>query len=250
MANYDNWVTGGAALSKKKNIINTPAPPASIAKRPAPAPTPAARDNFTVTPAPTPTPDPGSGGGPVDSSFVPTAPAAPKYSEPAQADLEKSVGYLARNKALTDALGLFNAQQNTDSTRYNLDYGDSLKKLGYMSAPGAADPGAAGGSWDEGRAYNEQGLSTVSGRAFTNQLNDFAARGLSQSGMFMAANANLRNQLNDQRGSIEKNRTQFSEDQISKLGGFKAEQDVARSNALKEAKDEALNAYLRQANGL
>lgn len=219
------------AAQKSKNIISAlglkPATvPKAIAK-PAPAMAPPA--------PPTPTVDTsGSQNGTGEVNYGAQtvdnpAPIEPDLSEDA---LRKSTEYLARERAIQAMLDEFNVKQGTDKTRYEENYGKSLSELGY-------DPTSA--KFDLGELLTSGQRATTSGKAYNALRNDFAARGMLQSGAYQAAQGVLRDQLMKQREAIDTQRTRFLEDQNAALLGQQKSVEDQRRAALDAARQSILN---------
>jgi hypothetical protein len=146
--------------------------------------------------------------------------------------------YQAQLAALQQALSDSNADFTNQQTKYNTNYGDSLKNLGWIQ-PVQDDPStpdvneAAPGSW------NFQDPNTAAGRAYGNQQNDFASRGLLQSTLYANANDNLNRSLNDQLGSVNTGRQSFLDDlatqQKTAQNQNTASMQQARADALARA---------------
>jgi hypothetical protein len=150
---------------------------------------------------------------------------------------------MAAEAALRNAQELFRADQAAARGRFDVDYGKAVQDLGWIANP------EGGGRWDEGELFTSQGKETASGRAFSNQLNDFASRGLLQSGLFSAQRNALQNEMSDRLKSQEQTRTRFSEDLGTKERNFLAEQENARMEALNAAKQNLMSQYLAQYGG-
>jgi hypothetical protein len=164
--------------------------------------------------------------------------AAPVYDEAQAArDALNTPEFVMAQQQLANALGLFKSQQSTDRQRFDVNYERALRNLGWMPEKQA---------FDMGELRTSEGMETASGKAFTDNLNDFAARGLSQSGMFSVAQAAIQKRLNDQRLSAETGRTDFLTDQETRGGQFVMEQEAQRQQALNAAKQNLLNNYLGQ----
>lgn len=162
---------------------------------------------------------------------------------PTSADALNSPDYMAALAALRNASELFSSDQRSAKDRFNVDYGKAISDLGWI-----ADPNG-GGRWDEGELFTSQGKETASGRAFSNQLNDFASRGLLQSGLFSAQRNALQNEMSDRLGAQEQTRTRFTEDLTTKERNFQSEQERARMEALNAAKQNLMSQYLAQYGG-
>ena len=157
------------------------------------------------------------------------APIQPDLSEDA---LRKSTEYLARERAIQAMLDEFNVKQGTDKTRYEENYGKSLADLGY-------DPTSS--KFDLGELLTSGQRATTSGKAYNALRNDFAARGMLQSGAYQAAQGVLRDQLMKQREAIDTQRTRFLEDQNAALLGQQKSAEDQRRAALEAARQSILN---------
>lgn len=155
---------------------------------------------------------------------VPIAAAQPDVTEET---LKKTAEYMARERALQSALDLFGANQATDLARYGETYNKNLTNLGWRSDIN---------DWDYGQLLSSGERATESGKSFNNLANDYAARGMLQSGAYQAARSILSNQLNEQRGAIEKNKATFAEDQQKARTQLLAQQEQERTQALADAR--------------
>lgn len=215
-----------------------------------------------MTPAPASPPGPppadtppwigGGGGAPIEdpSLYAPAAPAAP--ARPSEEALGKgaleTADYIARKAARDAALSEFQSRQKGERERYDVDYMNAMKDLGVISdattAEGLGD--ATKLKLDRGEqllAGGQNTRSTASGRAFMNQVNDFASRGLLQSGLFSRSSADLEGQLLRQIGSTQKGRTGFLTSQNEKLADLQTQQRQEQQAALEAAKQELLNRW-------
>jgi hypothetical protein len=174
----------------------------------------------------------GNGTGQVDYGAATAANPAPATPDTSVETLVKTPEYMARERALQAAMDLFTQSQNTDTTRYNENYTKSLGDLGY-------DP--TNSSWDLGQLMAEGRKATTAGKAYNNLRNDFAARGMLQSGAYQASRGILEGQLKDQLAAIETAKTNFSTDQAAKLAAQQQANEQARAQALADAKAAILN---------
>lgn len=226
---------------------NTPANGSSFRLTPAPtgfgpAGTPLAKPGVSLAPqtakvaAPAPSNPfaPGGGGLPVGGGGGGASAAA----APAQSDEDYLGGdsqYQLQLAALMKALSDEQADTGAQQTKYNTDYSDSVKNLGWMQD----DPTT---QQDEG-AWNFQDANTAAGRAFGNQQNDYAGRGLLQSSAYATANDNLTRSLNDQLSSTNKAKQSFLDDLARQQGTFASD----NQNQVQQAKIDAL---ARRASGV
>lgn len=147
--------------------------------------------------------------------------------------LTKTPEFLARERAIQSAMDLFGAEQATQAARYNENYNKSLTQLGYDPTNG----------FDRGALMSSGQRATASGKAYNALSNDFAARGMLQSGAYQAQQGVLGTQLEDQRLAIDKGKVQFGEDQQAKLRAQQAQNEQARIQALADAKSAILERY-------
>lgn len=233
---------GGKATPKKPfnplaNIV--PAKPTAPKKAAAPVSADSAErravaaragtPSYGVSQGPIVTPDapPVDNGNPpsvFDAAPTPIEVAAPDVSEET---LKKTAEYLARERALASALDFFNSDQALQSTRFGETYNKNLGDLGWRSDVN---------DWDYGQLLSSGQKATESGRAFQSLSNDFAARGMLQSGAYQGARSILQNQLNEKRAAVEKGKVSFGEDQEAKRKAFLTEQETARTQALADAR--------------
>ncbi len=180
-----------------------------------------------VAPADTGTPDPNAVDRSVSSFMTDVTPMAAAEPAITEETLRQTSEYLARERALQAALGLFNETQANEGTRFGETYNKNLSDLGWRGDVN---------DWDYGQLLNQGEKATESGRAFQSLANDFAARGMLQSGAYQGARSILQNQLNDKRTAVETGKTNFGIGQEEKRKAFLAEQEQARTQALADAR--------------
>lgn len=207
----------GAALGFKPVAA---AAPKAIAK-PAPAP-----------PAPPAPSNVDNGTGEVQYGAVTLDNPAPATPDTSIETLMKSPEYLARERAIAAAMEQFAAGQATEAARYGENYNKSLAELGY-------DP--TSNKWDLGELMSSGQRATASGKAYEALRNDFAARGMLQSGAYQAKRGVLSNQLNEQLNAIQQAKVRFGEDQQAKLVAQQAQNEQQRQAALEAARQSILN---------
>lgn len=207
----------------------------------------AARMPSTVTTPPADNPPPAYDGGYVDPGTAGT----PAVVAPSGADLaklgENDTAYQLRMQNLNDALAAYTADQTAQKTRYNTSYKDSLKSLGWDFAPSmdiadtaevpTMDKLITLGKWNEGDR------TTAAGRGISNQLEDFASRGMTDSSFFARAKNDLMKSLNDQLYSTINARKSFSDDLASQLKAYNVEKKANEQAALDEAKNRVLSQW-------
>lgn len=136
--------------------------------------------------------------------------------------------YAAQMAALMKALQGYETDITAQRGKYDVDYGSTLKNLGWMQDdPATTDVDESG--WN----FNDQ--NTAAGRSFTNQQNDFAGRGLLQSSLYGKATEDLKRSLSDQKGGIDTSRGNFMSDLERQLGAYKNENTLSQQQARAEA---------------
>lgn len=148
-----------------------------------------------------------SGGGGTASSYVapatataPAAPATPDFNS----WLGQDAQYTAQMAALQKALSDYNASENAQQSQYDQQAANSLKDLGFTLGAGQSLTGLAGQTGDLKSlgSWNLDDQNTASGRAYQNQLNDFASRGLLQSTGYAQKLSDLLNSLGSQASQL------------------------------------------------
>lgn len=154
-----------------------------------------------------------------------SAGAAPAVTAPSEEDYLAGDGsFQAQLAALKGALERYTADSTLQRNNYQTDYGSSLRDLGYTEG---AEGGA--GQWN----WNDQ--NTASGRAYQNQLNDFASRNMLQSQGYADAATDLERQLGQQYTQMSTNKTNFMTDLDRQLANYKGENTSGVNAARAEA---------------
>lgn len=109
--------------------------------------------------------------------------------------------YQMQLAALAKALADSNADYDSQETKYDVNYNDSLKGLGWMNGQNGG-----AGSW------NFDDLNTAAGRGMHNLDNDYASRGMLQSSAYGDAVTDFNRSLTDQLNSINTGRSDFRSD--------------------------------------
>lgn len=141
--------------------------------------------------------------------------------------------FKAQQASLQKALSDYMAQDTADTTRYGEDFDKAVDGLGYR-APVVDNPATTmdeslGGGWD----FQDQNKS--SGRAYQNQVNDFAGRGMLQSTMYSTALDNLKRSLNDQYTGLNAAKTSFTNDKSRARTAYQNENSSAGNGARAES---------------
>jgi hypothetical protein len=141
--------------------------------------------------------------------------------------LEKTPEYMARERAIQNELDRFGQTQSTERTRFEEGLGQSLTELGF-------DP--TKGTFDLGELLAQGQRATVSGRAYDALRNDFAGRGMLQSGAYQARRGVLDTDLMGRKKAIEDTRIGFGEGQTAALVAQQEQAKAQRAAALDEAR--------------
>ena len=163
----------------------------------------------------------GGGGGGYGGFDMP----APVVTAPSEEDyLSGDSAYQTQLAALKGALERYVSDSTLQRTNYQTDYGKSLRDLGYTE-------GQAGGKGQ----WNWEDKTTASGKAYQNQLNDFAARGMLQSQGYADSYNDLQRMLDQQYGQMNTNKNNFNTDLDRQLANYKAENTSNSQAARAEA---------------
>lgn len=220
--------TSGKNTQYGSNFQKVQAPPAFMAPRPAPAAprtsaprtsAPVSRPSRPATSAPhvsaSPSPSPhsrttsssGSSGriSPSVSTSVPKTnpnPVAPSVASYLQGDTT----YLSQLAQLKKAYQQYLATQNNNATQYQNQYNLGLKSLG------------------QDRTNSFQGL-----------MDDYASRGLLNSGVYAKAYSDLQTDYNARQTQLDTQRQSFLADQATNLSNFKGDQTTSMTTAKQDA---------------
>lgn len=134
-------------------------------------------------------------------------PVIPKFD---QAYLQGDTAYSSQRNAFNKALADYASQQKADWGNYNTEYNASLDKLG------------------KDQTLNAQALK-----------DDYASRGLLESGVYANALNDFNADYDSQRADLNRARTAYQTDQTTAQGNFKTEQQLL----LDKAYQDALNRY-------
>lgn len=236
---------GGGSFPTSPQILTSKASPYSYPTAPRAAISAPASRNVTpitpqssVAPAPAPAPAPFSqnflGGGGGSGFTLPDAPAAPP-----QVNIEDYLAsgadsaYTAQMAALTKALENSQADLTAQRGQYDVNYGDSVKNLGYNQAipddPATSQNEAMTGGW------NFTDTNNAAGRGFQNQQNDFAGRGMLQSSLYGTAQDNLTRSLSDQLAGMNTAKQNFGSDIARQGAAFGNQNTLSQGQAKAEA---------------
>lgn len=130
----------------------------------------------------------------------------------ADADYQRQVAELARQMAD------FQAQQNLANSQYDAATDQSLARMGWGKGGWSID--------DRGAAY---------GGAYSDNLNDFAGRGLGRSSAFADSIGSINRDFNNRKTDIDRSAMEFDQTQDRAFQTYKGQNDQGRSNARAEA---------------
>jgi hypothetical protein len=224
----------GFSIMKPKpfaSLYKTPKPPASIAARPqANYARPAAnssrgprvgqsrpplqqsaprRQGSAVRPASTAPRITSNPTGRISSTQVQPAAVAPPPPPPVPTESEWLTGdttFQTQMSALEKALADYKAQSQQQSTQYGVDYGAKLNELGIA---------------------RKQGVSDLQ--------NDFASRGLLQSGLFDNNLTEFNTGMDRRRGDLDRSKSDFEAQLATALSNFGTENNLSNTRARQEA---------------
>jgi hypothetical protein len=153
----------------------------------------------------------GGGGGSVGrSSFNGggSAPAAPKPTPPPNLwqYLRGDTTYQDQVSQLRKAYSDYLASQNNDKTQYETQYGLGVKNLGQDRT-----------------------------KSFDDLLNDYAGRGLLNSGVYGQAYSDLQSQYDSRQTQLDAQRKSFLDDLATNLTNFRGDQQTTQTSAKQEA---------------
>lgn len=185
-----------------------------------PAPAPSTPRPYQKEPSYSAGPYINSGGGGQYSAYG-AMQEPPVVAPPSEEDyLAGDSAYQTQFAALKAALERYKADQQLERSKYETDYGTSLRDLGY----------------DEGnKAWNWTDQLTAAGRAYQSQLNDFASRGMLQSQGYADANSDLQRLMNDQYGQMSTNKNNFMTGLERALANYQGENTSSQQAARAEA---------------
>lgn len=135
--------------------------------------------------------------------------------------------YTAQMAALTKALENSQTDLRAQQGQYDVNYGDSVKNLGYIQDDPATPQ-------NEG-AWNFTDTNNAAGRGFQNQQNDFAGRGMLQSSLYGTAQDNLTRSLSDQLGGMNTAKQNFGNDIARQGAAFGNQNTLSQGQAKAEA---------------
>jgi len=229
---------GAAGGGGRRKVASTVKLAPQPAPQPAPAPAPAPQHYS----APSYSPPPSYSEPYIQPQSAVQALAAAPAPAPAPAMsqdqfIASDAGYQAQLAALTKALSNYQADNTAQVSKYNTDFGTSLKNLGWNPAAAGAVDDPSTPNIDESKGgWNTTDTNTASGRAYENQMNDFASRGLLQSSLYGEANNNLMRSLSDQLSGLNTGKQNFMDNLTSQLTAYKdqnlAQQQQAKADAL------------------
>lgn len=137
-------------------------------------------------------------------------PAKPDPVVPAQQSIEDWLAgdttYQDQQAQLRKAYAEFVSNQNLDKNNYETNYAQQLRNL-----------------------------QTSKDKGFADLENDYASRGLLQSGVYGQAYSDLQNQFDTQQSDMETARAQYESNLAAALAGFQGDQDTTLTAAKQEA---------------
>lgn len=174
------------------------------------------------------------GGGGYSSYTASASTPAPAMSADDWLNAGADQAYQAQMAALQKALSDYQADNTHQKDQYSTDFTKSLGQLGWTPGTNADD--VNGGQWN----FTDQ--NTASGKAYQNQLNDFASRGLLQSSLYGQANNDLLRSLTDQLSGLNTAKSNFMTNLAQQLSAYQNQNTASQQ----QAKADALARYSAQ----
>lgn len=159
------------------------------------------------------------------------APMAMAAAAPAMSEtdwLGQDSVFQAAQAAYKNAFDLLAADVDSRRDTYDIDYNNSLRDLGWNT--------------QGNEQWNWEDPLTASGRAHSNQLNDYASRGMLQGSAYADALENLIRSLNQQRDTMGSARDTF----LSGLERERAAGQKTRDDNIRQAEVSALERFRNQ----
>lgn len=141
----------------------------------------------------------------------PPAPSVPSIDE----FLGSDTGYQEQVAALQKAMADYQGQMGQQKSQYGVDYSAKVNELGFNK-----DRNAAGGAYKDALRGTE---------------NDFASRGLLNSGLFGQADADVTNQFGRRQGDLDRAQSDFLSGLEQAFTNFQSEQGLTSQRAKNEA---------------
>lgn len=163
----------------------------------------------------------GGGGGGADTSFAaaaPIAPPAPTTETITIPDAMADPTYQQQTTELARQMADFKAQQALADSQYTGSYNQTTRKLGRN-----------GDKWDPNLQNGQYGETVAA------NTNDFAGRGLYNSGEFAQSQSNVDADFNSRLGEIDRARTDFKDTAALSDRNMQSQQEVVRQQALASA---------------
>lgn len=170
----------------------------------------------------------GFGGGASIAEFAAPVQTAIDIPDPmADSVYQKQTGELAR------AMADFRAQQDLAKSQYDTQYGMGLRRLGWdqqegnQSGFGAAKLGKGGG-WS-------RELPGAYGTAYNSNENDYAGRGMFNSGVYAKSVSSLNDDFTDRKNTMDVARSDWQSTQDMNRKNLESSQETTRQSALTDA---------------
>jgi len=140
---------------------------------------------------------------------------------------QKQTGELAR------AMADFKAQQDLAKSQYDTQYGMGLRRLGWDNQEGnpsgfAASKLGAGGGWS-------RALPGAYGTAYNSNENDFAGRGMFNSGLYAKSVSDLNTDFTDRKNTMDVAKADWQSTQDLNAKNLESSQESTRQSALSDA---------------
>lgn len=172
----------------------------------------------------------GGGGGGSIASFAAAPPPQQAIDIPdpmADATYQRQTGELAR------AMADFDAQQSLAKSQYDTQYNMGLRRLGWDQQEGnpsgfAQAKLAKGGGWS-------RTIPGAYGQAYNSNENDFAGRGLFNSGLYAKSVSDLNDDFTDRKNTMDVAKNDWQSTQDLNRKNLENSQETTRQTALTDA---------------
>ena len=184
----------------------------------------------------------------------PYSPPEGPYSPPVDTAIDPNgwrndTEYANQMSALEQALKMYDADQAAQRLRYKTSYDEGLNNLGWKWDSRPDDKTLENLRYDQidqrwenndqpidvRGQFDRTDRNTAAGRSFTNQINDFASRGMLRSSAFAQAQNDLNRNLLQQLGGVQNARADFMNELTNARTAFTNQNTADRRSAENEA---------------
>jgi hypothetical protein len=128
----------------------------------------------------------------------------------------QSEPYKRAKAEMMRARGDFDSQQNLAKAQYGATFDDTQRQMGWRVKVGEGGPG-----------FDPNAQGTAYGDSYSANQNDFAGRGMFNSGQYLQALSNMNGSFNDRRNSTLRDQKDWTDTQNLNQRNFYGQQDAA-----------------------